>query len=78
MLKVNQENCLGCGTCVMVCPINQEICPEIAWGSGPNTTEVIMLIENGVVTLFHPEKCISCMKCNKVCPTKSIYHEKGV
>ncbi len=77
MLKVNQKYCLGCGACVIVCPVNQSICPEISGGSGPNTTEVIMLVENGVVTLFHPEKCQKCMKCNQTCPTKAIYHKEN-
>lgn len=74
MLKVNQKNCLGCGACVIACPVNQKICPEVIGGNGPQTTEVIMLVENGVITLFHPEKCQECMKCNKTCPTKAIYH----
>ncbi len=74
MLKVNQNYCLGCGTCIIVCPVNQKICPEVIGGNGPNTTEVIMLVENGVIKLFHPEKCQSCMTCTNTCPTKAIYH----
>jgi 4Fe-4S ferredoxin len=34
-----------------------------------------MLVENGVIKLFHPEKCVTCMKCNDTCPTKAIYHK---
>ena len=52
MLKVNQNYCLGCGACIIVCPVNQKICPEVIGGNGPNTTEVIMLVENGVIKLF--------------------------
>ena len=74
MLKVNQEHCLGCGACIIVCPVNQEICPEVIGGNGPDTTEVIMLVENGIIKLFHPEKCKSCMTCTNTCPTKAIYH----
>ncbi|MGN1321159.1 MAG: ferredoxin family protein [Methanosphaera sp.] len=73
MLKVNQDHCLGCGACIIVCPVNQEICPEVIGGNGPDTTEVIMLVENGIIKLFHPEKCTECMECNKTCPTKAIY-----
>lgn len=74
MLKVNQNYCLGCGACIIVCPVNQEICPEVIGGNGPDTTEVIMLVENGIIKLFHPEKCISCKNCTNTCPTKAIYH----
>ena len=27
-LKVNQDNCLGCGICVIACPVNAAISPE--------------------------------------------------
>ncbi|OED30291.1 ferredoxin family protein [Methanosphaera sp. WGK6] len=74
MLQVNQDYCLGCGACVIVCPVNQEIYPEVIGGNGPDTTEVIMLVENGIIKLFHPEKCTRCMKCNDICPTKAIYY----
>ena len=75
MLCVNQDHCLGCGACVIVCPGNQEIYPEVIGGNGPDTTDVVMLVENGVIKLFHPEKCVTCMKCNDTCPTKAIYHK---
>lgn len=75
MLCVNQVHCLGCGACVIVCPVNQEIYPEVIGGNGPDTTDVVMLVENGVIKLFHPEKCVTCMKCNDTCPTKAIYHK---
>ena len=75
MLCVNQDHCLGCGACVIVCPVNQEIYPEVIGGNGPDTTDVVMLVENGVIKLFHPEKCVTCMKCNDTSPTKAIYHK---
>ena len=74
MLCVNQDHCLGCGACVIVCPVNQEIYPEVIGGNGPDTTDVVMLVENGVIKLFHQEKCVTCMKCNNTFPTKSIYN----
>lgn len=74
MLKVNQEYCLGCGACIIVCPVNQRICPEVVGGNGPDTENVIMIVENGVIKLFNPDKCESCLSCTNVCPTKAIYH----
>ena len=41
-LKVNQDNCLGCGVCVVACPINASISPEVAGGHGSKTEETIM------------------------------------
>ena len=77
MLCVKQEYCLGCGTCIIVCPVNKRICPEVVGGNGPDTDKVIMLVENGVIKLFHPELCEQCHTCTRVCPTKAIYHREG-
>ena len=59
-LKVNQDNCLGCGICVIACPVNAALSPENAGGSGAKTEEVIMMVENGFIKLFSPEKCEKC------------------
>ena len=56
-LKVEQDNCLGCGICVIACPVNAAISPENAGGNGAKTEEVIMMVENGFIKLFSPEKC---------------------
>ena len=53
-LKVNQDNCLGCGICVIACPVNAAISPENAGGNGAKTEEVIMMVENGFIKLFSP------------------------
>ena len=39
-LKVEQDNCLGCGICVIACPVNAAISPENAGGNGAKTEEV--------------------------------------
>ena len=48
-LKVNQDNCLGCGICVIACPVNAAISPENAGGNGAKTEEVVMMVENGFI-----------------------------
>ena len=67
-LKVNQDNCLGCGICVIACPEN-------AGGAGAKTEEVIMMVENGFIKLFSPEKCEECGTCQMFCPVNAIWLE---
>ncbi len=74
-LKVNQDKCLGCGVCVVACPINASISPEVAGGHGPKTTDVIMMVENGVIKLFNPHTCTKCGTCQVFCPTDAIWLE---
>lgn len=74
-LKVDQDKCLGCGNCVVSCPVNGAISPESAGGHGPKTKEVIMMVENGLVKLFNVDKCTQCGTCPLFCPTDAIYLE---
>ena len=76
-LKVNQDNCLGCGICVIACPVNAAISPENAGGNGAKTEEVIMMVENGFIKLFSPEKCELCGTCQMFCPVNAIWLEQG-
>jgi 4Fe-4S ferredoxin len=74
-LKVNQDNCLGCGVCVISCPVNAEISPENAGGNGSKTEEVITMIENGFVKIFCADKCKKCGTCQMFCPCDAIWLE---
>ena len=74
-LKVNQDKCLGCGVCVVACPINASLSPEVAGGHGPKTEDVIMMVENGVVKLFNPLTSEKCGTCQVFCPTDAIWLE---
>jgi 4Fe-4S ferredoxin len=74
-LKVNQDNCLGCGVCVVACPVNASISNEVAGGHGSKTTETIMMVENGFIKLFSPNKCTKCGTCQLFCPTDAIWLE---
>ena len=74
-LKVEQDNCLGCGICVIACPVNAAISTENAGGNGAKTEEVIMMVENGFIKLFSPEKCEKCGTCQMFCPVNAIWLE---
>lgn len=74
-LKVNQDNCLGCGVCVVSCPVNVSISPEVSGGHGSRTEDVIMMVENGVIKLFSSDKCEKCGTCQLFCPTDAIWLE---
>lgn len=74
-LKVNQDNCLGCGICVISCPVNARISPENAGGAGSKTTETIMMVENGFIKLFSTDKCEECGTCQMFCPVDAIWLE---
>lgn len=74
-LKVDQDLCLGCGNCVVSCPVNASISPEVSGGHGSKTEDVIMMVENGVIKLFNENKCTKCGTCPLFCPTDAIYLE---
>lgn len=52
-LKVNQDNCLGCGICVIACPVNASISPENAGGNGAKTDEVVIMVEMDSLKFSH-------------------------
>jgi 4Fe-4S ferredoxin len=74
-LNVNQDSCLGCGVCVVACPVNVSISDDVAGGHGPTTEEVIMMVENGFIKLFSEDKCEKCGTCQKFCPVDAIFLE---
>ena len=68
MLKITRDEdyCIGCGECVVVCPQSQ-----------PGTT-VPVLIDEGpgkVPLVVHIENCIQCMSCLDVCRASAIHFE---
>ena len=74
-LKVDQDKCLGCGVCVIACPVNASISTENSGGHGSKTTENIMMVENGFIKLFSVDKCDKCGTCHMFCPTEAILLE---
>lgn len=78
-LIVNEDLCIGCGNCVVVCPIHVYEDPEGAgMGYGVRIERPIFRVENGVLKIVdvsicrrYKEKTI-CVACKENCPTSAI------
>eukprot|EP00033_Pygsuia_biforma_P000533 GCRY01000624.1.p1 GENE.GCRY01000624.1~~GCRY01000624.1.p1 ORF type:complete len:1332 (+),score=494.53 GCRY01000624.1:196-4191(+) len=62
-LKVNINSCMGCGSCVEVCPMN--VLEQNFVGDHPT-------LKDGKVKLSETD-CISCGQCANVCPVRCVY-----
>ena len=84
-LIVKEELCIGCGNCVVVCPVHVENDPY-GCGSGlaPRTDKLILKVENGVVHILNMDMCrrygknrVLCVVCRENCPTDAISFLEG-
>jgi 4Fe-4S ferredoxin len=76
-LVTDKYDCLGCGNCVIVCPVNAYANKELAAGHLNNMDEKALLeVENGAVNVVDQEVCGSCGACAMICPTNAIWLEK--
>ncbi|HWQ65864.1 MAG TPA: 4Fe-4S dicluster domain-containing protein [Methanospirillum sp.] len=71
-IHINQVTCMGCGSCVVGCPINKRIDYHLAGKGTSSSDEVIIRIENGFCTVLHAEKCTGCKTCEEGCPNRAI------
>lgn len=72
-LVVYPELCHGCGNCVVSCPVNTLNSPEVAGGKGPTDyADLIMIVEDGVITLKDTDLCGRCGTCVESCPVSAI------
>jgi len=78
-LVIRGDLCTGCGNCVVACPLNVTVSPDVAGGKGPLTKEVIMGVKDGAITVLNLEICRRneediesqpCRICIDACPIK--------
>ena len=64
--RVNQRLCIGCGDCVVGCPINKR--PD----GSVDDSRTILTVKNGLVYIKNTNLCDGCGICVEVCLPKAI------
>jgi 4Fe-4S ferredoxin len=67
--RVNMRLCIGCGDCVVACPINKKADLSI------NKEKTILSIKNGALFIENAHLCDGCGICIEACLPKAIYIE---
>ncbi|MHA1369610.1 MAG: indolepyruvate ferredoxin oxidoreductase subunit alpha [Promethearchaeota archaeon] len=68
-IKINLFKCIGCGDCMTVCPVNQDIKREKGFLDESNA---LILVKNSNVRVINEELCTGCGSCIPACPVKAI------
>ncbi|KUK04331.1 MAG: 4Fe-4S ferredoxin [Methanosarcinales archaeon] len=77
VLRTDEEACLGCGNCVIVCPVNALSDPYLAAGHLNELDEKPMLeVRNGTVKVVNQDACGSDGTCAMICPVDAIWLER--
>jgi 4Fe-4S ferredoxin len=77
ILKTDEDACLGCGNCVIACPVNALFDPYLAAGHLNELDEKPLLeVLNGTVKVVDQEVCGSCATCSMICPATAIWLER--
>jgi len=73
-LVTDEDACLGCGNCVIACPVNALSDPYLAAGHLNELDEKPLLeVRNGTVKVVDQEVCGSCATCSMICPAEAIW-----
>lgn len=76
-LDTDEDACLGCGNCVIACPVNALSDPYLAAGHLNELDKKPLLeVSNGSVKVVNQEVCGSCATCSMICPVEAIWLER--
>jgi ferredoxin len=70
--KIEEELCIGCGNCVVVCPVDALNSPDIAGGKGANLEDLTRLVSSGRAIQIDAKLCNGCGTCVISCPTDAL------
>jgi len=77
VLVTDDDACLGCGNCVIVCPVNAASDPFLAAGHlNELDGKPLLEIVDGTVTVYDQDLCGGCGACAMICPVDAIWLEK--
>ena len=79
---LDPKKCIGCGRCFKVCPRGvlalvgvtedgERVCVDL------DDEDDDEEYEKKVMTIAHPELCIGCTACSKICPKKCYTHQSA-
>lgn len=78
--EINDKKCIGCGRCFRVC--GRDVLQLV--GIDENGERLVLAVgededdegeyEKKVMTVAHPENCIGCEACARICPKKCYTH----
>jgi 4Fe-4S ferredoxin len=73
-LETDENACLGCGNCVIVCPVNALNSRELASGYLNDMDEKALLeVKNGNISVVNQEVCGADGACALICPVNAIW-----
>ncbi len=78
--KIDETKCIGCGRCFRVC--GRDVLQLVGLNEDGERVTVDLSgeeddddeYEKKIMTIAHPENCVGCEACMKICPKKCYTH----
>lgn len=72
---IDDKLCVGCGNCVVVCPVDALNSLDIAGGKGANLEDLTRRVSGGRAVSVDSQLCNGCGTCILSCPTDALILE---